>query len=263
MKFLLITIQTTFIVLLFATSAWAENYRVPDAVMDQVSGVLGVDMIATQRMPRDTSMQVLSQGGVPFVRFTVIDGDIGGAPTDNDPTHSRIFDRPYSERAEVRMDGTMRRNSTYEISFEARFVEGFQGEAETFFQIHTGQKPPLMFFFRDFGRTHLLANLMQGCQSTCGRNDQPTYVRHKTIFPRSGMFGQWHEFRLIIDTSNQGSMSIFFNGTVLVQDQPVTFPTQHRPYVRLGVYRAGDLSGNATSVVDYRALNIVRVGSAN
>ncbi|MEP3786725.1 tyrosine-type recombinase/integrase [Ascidiaceihabitans sp.] len=66
-------------------------------------------------------MQVLSQGGVPFVRFTVIDGDIGGAPTDNDPSHSRIFDRPYSERAEVRMDGTMQRNSVYEISFEVRF----------------------------------------------------------------------------------------------------------------------------------------------
>ena len=245
-----------------ANASFAENYLVRNAVLDQVSGVLGEDMIATQRMPRDTSMQVLSQGGLPFVRFTVMDGDIGGAPTDNDPTHSRIFDRPYSERAEVRMDGTMRRNSIYEITFEARFVEGFQGESETFFQIHTGQKPPLMFMFREFGRTHLLANLMQGCQSSCGHNDQPEYVRHKTIYPRSGMFGHWHQFRLVIDTSNQGSMSIYFNGAAFIQDQPVTFPSQHRPCVRLGVYRAGDLSGNATSVVDYRAIDITSQGSA-
>lgn len=257
-----IILKSMLLIVFLVTASFAENYRVPNAAMDQVSGVLGVDMIATQRMPRDTSMQVLSEGGVPFVRFTVIDGDIGGAPTDNDPSHSRIFDRPYSERAEVRMDGTMRRNSVYEISFEARFVEGFQAEADTFFQIHTGQKPPLMFFFRDFGRTHLLANLMQGCQSTCGHNDQPEYVRHKTIFPRAGMFGRWHQFRLVIDTSNQGSITIFFNGAALVQNQSVTFPTQHRPYVRLGVYRAGDLSGNATSVVDYRALDITRLGAA-
>ena len=255
-------LQSMLFATLLATASFAENYRVPNAVMNQVSGVLGEDMIATQRMPRDTSMQVLSQGSVPFVRFTVMDGDIGGAPTDNDPTHSRIFDRPYSERAEVRMDGTMRRNSVYEITFEARFVEGFQGEAETFVQIHTGQKPPLMFFFREFGRTHLLANLMQGCQSTCGRNDQPEYVRHKTIFPRSGMFGRWHRFRVVIDTSNQGRMSIYFNGTALVDDQPVTFPTQHRPYVRLGIYRPGDLSGNGTSVVDYRAMDISRLGAS-
>ncbi|MEP1637258.1 heparin lyase I family protein [Ascidiaceihabitans sp.] len=245
-----------------ASPSLAENYRVPNSVMAQVSSVLGEDMIATQRLPHDTSMQVLSQAGVPFVRFTVLDGDIGGAPTDNDPAHGRAFDRPYSERAEVRMDGTMRRNSIYEITFEARFGEGFQGEAETFFQIHTGQKPPLMFFFREFGRTHLLANLMQGCQSTCGHNDQPEYSPHKTTYPRSAMFGRWHQFRLVIDTSNQGSMSIFFNGMPLIQNQPVTFPTQHKPYVRLGIYRAGDLSGNATSVVDYRALAITRVGSA-
>ena len=254
-------LQSMLFTVLLATASIAENYRVPSAVLDQVSGVLSEDMIATQKMPRDTSMQALSQGGVPFVRFTVSDGDIGGAPTDNDPTHSRIFDRPYSERAEVRMDGTMRRNSIYEITFEARFVEGFQGESETFFQIHTGQKPPLMFLFREFGRTHLLANLMQGCQSTCGRNAQPEYVRHKSIYPRSGMFGRWHQFRLVIDTSNQGSMSIYFNGAAFIRDQPVTFPSQHRPYVRLGVYRAGDLSGNATSVVDYRALDITRLGS--
>jgi len=247
----------------FASPSLAENYRVPNSVMAQVSSVLGEDMIATQRLPRDTSMQILSQAGVPFVRFTVSDGDIGGAPTDNDPAHGRAFDRPYSERAEVRMEGTMRRNSIYEITFQARFIEGFQGEAETFFQIHTGQKPPLMFFFREFGRTHLLANLMQGCQRTCGHNARPDYVRHKNIYPQSRMFGRWHEYRLVINTSNQGRMSIYFNGTALIQDQPVTFPSQHRPYVRLGVYRAGDLAGNATSIVDFRGLGITRVGAAD
>jgi len=242
--------------------SFAENYRVPNSIMRLVSSVLGEDMTATQRLPRNTSMQVLSQDGVSFVRFTIRDGDIGDAPTDNDPSHGRAFGKPYSERAEIRMHGTMRRNSVYEITFQARFIIGFQGDAETFFQIHTGQKPPLMFFFRDFGRTHLQALLMQGCRRTCGHNDRPEAVRHKTIYPRSEMFGRWHEYRLVIDTRNKGRMSIYFDGNALIQDQPVTFPSQHRPYVRLGVYRAGDLKGNATSIVDYRRLSITRIGAS-
>lgn len=255
--------QVIIVISLWATSSFAENYRVPNSMMRQVSSVLGEGMIATQRLPRDTSMQVVTQDGEPFVRFTIQDGDIGGAPTDNDPSHGRIFNRPYSERAEIRMDGTMRRNSIYEVTFQARFIEGFQGEGETFFQIHTGQKPPLMFFFREFGRTHLLASLMQDCLQTCEHNDRTERVSHKTIFPRIRMFGRWHEYRLRIDTRNQGSMSIYFNGAPFIEDQPVTFPSQHRPYVRLGVYRAGSLSGNATSVVDYRGLSITRIGAAD
>ncbi|MFK7877650.1 MAG: hypothetical protein AB8B71_18045 [Paracoccaceae bacterium] len=68
----------TFVVTM-ASSSFAKNYRVPNAVMQQVSSVLRTDRDATQRLPRSTSIQ---------------GGDIGGTPTDNDPSHSRIFDRP-------------------------------------------------------------------------------------------------------------------------------------------------------------------------
>lgn len=240
----------------------AENYRVPTAVERQVSSVLGVDVEATQRLPRQSSMQVLQQGGVPFVRFSIADGDIGGAPTDNDPTHSRIFDRPYSERAEIRTEDVLQHNSVYEITFEVRFVDGFFSENETFFQIHTGRKPPLMFFFRQFGRSHLLANLMQGCELSCGNNDQPEYHRVKTIYPASRMIGRWHVFRIVMDTSNRGMISIYLNGAPFFMNEPVTFPSQHRPYLRFGVYRSGSTEGNRTSVVDYRNLFISSVGSS-
>ena len=143
--------------------------------------------------------------------------------------------------------------------FEARFVEGFFGDSETFFQIHTGQKPPLMFMFRQFGRTHLLANVMQGCERTCGHNDQPEYQSFKHIYPRSQMLGRWHEFRIVIDTSNRGSISIFRNGAPLVENQLVTFPSQHRPYLRFGVYRPGSEDGNETSIVDYRNVSVRRL----
>lgn len=248
--------------LLIGGPSSAENYRVPASVERQVSDILGEAIEATQRLARPTSMQAMQQGGIPFVRFNIADGDIGGAPTDNDPTHSRIFDRPYSERVEIRTEDALRRDSVYEVSFQVRFVEGFYGDNETFFQIHTGQKPPLMFFFRQFGRTHLLANFMQGCTRTCGHNDQPDYVRVKEFYPASGMFGRWHQFLFLIDTSNQGEMSIYVNGQSFATNQPVTFPSQHRPYLRFGVYRSGSEDGNRTSVVDYRNLSIQRVGQA-
>lgn len=44
-------IQSMLLVVLLATTSVAENYRVPNAMMDQVSGVLGEDMIATQSNP--------------------------------------------------------------------------------------------------------------------------------------------------------------------------------------------------------------------
>lgn len=246
-----------------ATSAGiAENYQVPKKTILKISQTLGQTVVASLRQPRKSSIQIVSEGGESFVRVTVKDGDIGGAPTDNDPTHSKSFDKPYSERSEVRMKGTMKRNSVYEITFDARFIEGFQGHAETFFQIHTGKKPPLMFFFREFGNTHLQAILMQGCSRSCGHNDHPKYDKHKKIYPRADMFGRWHEFRIVVDTSNRGEMSIFFNGATLVKNQPVTFPSRHNPYVRLGIYRAGNLSGNTTSVVEYRSLDINRIGAA-
>ncbi|MEM6495439.1 MAG: hypothetical protein AAF709_01790, partial [Pseudomonadota bacterium] len=187
------------------TASWAENYRVPASVVRQVSSVLGEPMLANERLPRRDSIQVLSQGGEPFIRFSLSHGDAGGAPTDTDPRHAAIFG--FRERAEVRTEAELQPNSVYRIAFQVRFVAGFEGDDSTVFQAHSSRKPPLLLYFRDFGRTHLQAALMQGCLSTCGHNDQPEYQRHKSIFPRSAMFGRWHQVQIDMDTSNRGSMT--------------------------------------------------------
>ena len=243
------------------TVLWAETYRVPASVVRQISSVLGEPMLANERLPSHDSIQVLSQGGEPFIRVALRHGDAGGAPTDTDTTHTAIFG--FRERAEIRTEAELQPNSIYRISFQVRFVDGFEGDDTTVWQVHSGRKPPLLMYFRDFGRTHLQAALMQGCLSTCGHNDQPEYQRHKTIYPRSTMFGQWHQVQIDMNTSNRGSMTILVNGRALARNAPTVFPSRHRTYLKLGIYRSADASRPETSVVDYRRLSIERLGSAN
>lgn len=82
------------LIIILGQAAWAENYRVSNSLLRTASDILGTPMIATQRVFRDDAIRVLQQGDTRFVRFTIQHGDIGGAPTDNDPEHSRLFNRP-------------------------------------------------------------------------------------------------------------------------------------------------------------------------
>ena len=64
-----------------------------------------------------------------FVRFTLSDKDKGGCVTDKVARHRA----PYWERAELKQDGTLRKNTSFSIDATLRFVEGFSGDRETFF----------------------------------------------------------------------------------------------------------------------------------
>ena len=248
--------------LLVATTTLAENYPVSDRTLALASSVLGTRLVATQPIFQADGIQVLEQGEEQFVRFTIEHGDIGGAPTDNDPEHSRLFNRPWSERVELRSRDTLRRNSLYEVQFRARMLEGFTNRAETIFQIHTGRKPPLMFFFRDFGNTAWTARILDGCEETCGWNDDPEMIAFRHRVARSQSMGNWHDYRIVLDTGSTPTISMWIDDTVLVANSPISLPSQHRPYIRLGVYRPGDLSINDTSVIDYSDLSITRLGRA-
>jgi len=68
--------------------------------------------------------------------FTLSDKDKGGCPTDKIARHSA----PYWERAELRQDGFLKKGEPYSIDTTLRFVEGFDGRRETFFQVHAYNK---------------------------------------------------------------------------------------------------------------------------
>ena len=57
------------------------------------------------------------------------------------------------ERAELKARNYFKKDSRYDISFSVRFVEGFKGKKEHWFQIHQqlkncdDQRPPVMLSF--------------------------------------------------------------------------------------------------------------------
>ena len=250
------------LVLMQGQVAWAENFRVSNGLLRAASDILGTPVTATQRMFRENAIRVLQQGGTRFVRFTIQHGDIGGAPTDNDPEHSRLFNRPWSERVELRTRDTMRRNSLYEIRFRARIVEGYTGPNGTFFQLHTGTKPALMFFFRSFSQTEWTAALMQGCSQSCTRNDDPEMESYQRRATHRESMRRWIEYRIVLDTGSTPEMSVWIDGRPLIQDEAFVIPLGQEVYSRIGSYRSGNLGGQPTSVIDYSMLEVTRLGSA-
>lgn len=260
-KKLLCTLSVS-MVLIFGQATLAENYRVSSGLLRTASDILGTPMIATQRMFREDAIRVLQQGNTRFVRFTIQHGDIGGAPTDNDPEHSRLFNRPWSERVELRTRDTMRRNSLYEIRFRARIVEGYTGPNGTFFQLHTGTKPALMFFFRSFSQTEWTAALMQGCSQSCTRNDDPELENYQRRATHGQSMRRWIDYRIVLDTGASPTMSVWIDGNPLIQEEAFVIPLGREVYSRIGSYRSGDLDGQPTSVIDYSMLEVTRLGPA-
>ena len=83
-------------------------------------------------LPHHDSIYWVSESNRRYMRFTLSDGDKGGCPTDRTARHHA----PYWERAELKQVGTLRNNKSYTIDATLRFVEGFSGLRENFFQIH-------------------------------------------------------------------------------------------------------------------------------
>ena len=80
------------------------------------------------------SVKWVTEGKNKLLRFELRNGDKGECSSDD----MERAGAPYWERAEVKQDTTLERNKNYSLDFDVRFVKGFQGERETFFQIHQG-----------------------------------------------------------------------------------------------------------------------------
>ena len=88
-------------------------------------------------MPKIDSMQWIEEGGNKFIRFQLRDKDYGGCKSDSLRRHRA----PYWERAELKQSFTLYWDSKYELEFNVRFVEGFSGDRENFWQMHAFNSP--------------------------------------------------------------------------------------------------------------------------
>ena len=198
------------------------------------------------------SIQWLEEGGRRFARFQLRDKDFGNCPTDQDPVHSTRFNKPYSERAEWWGSIFMDNNTTTKISFDGRFVKGFdQGRAsETFMQIKdcpTSKVPVMVKLggrlqdkngFR--GRTKIIFSLCVG---------HPNQVKRKIWLPRYPIGlkvdNQWHRVDAFFTRGLKHTFSLFGDGLVILPE--TKFPnvfTCKNSKLHIGVYRSGNLAGN-------------------
>ena len=101
------------------------------------------------QLPKNT-ISTIEENGNKFLRFQLKNMQKGGCSTDRQRRHSAA----YWERAELKQRMNFRKDSTYEIKFKVRFIEGFEGNRETFFQIHQYSDnckvgPPMMLKFHN------------------------------------------------------------------------------------------------------------------
>ncbi|MEP3198796.1 MAG: hypothetical protein ABJO57_13050 [Lentilitoribacter sp.] len=210
--------------------------------------------------PRNDSAQWIEEDGRRFVRFQLRDGDIGGCPTDNNKQHNAKYDKPYSERAE--WTGHLFKNTgkAYHISFDVRFVQGFDQDAmtATFFQIKDcpTSRVPVQAKLGGWqkssgGRGKFAFNL--GTQ-TSGEEYISKFVDNDPVD------NQWHKIEILYGTGRTHSLTVSIDGFPLLAE--TEFPNLFkcgRPKLHIGIYRAGDKAGNSHSIVDYDHIQIGEV----
>lgn len=207
-------------------------------------------------LPKMDSLQWIKEGKNKFIRFRLDDKYYGGCSTDQRARHSA----PYWERAEVKQTNSLNKNAKYELEFMVRFVEGFAGEREDFWQMHAYSgpgcyNPPFLIKFH-FGELMIAA---MGHRSGSG-GGHINYYSSKQPDPKTvkitDLIGKWNNMKIKFDTSENPEVSLYLNGDVIFSEIPYKISTCGIPHFKFGIYRPGSLSGTNRSVVDYDKIQL-------
>ncbi len=202
-------------------------------------------------LPQHDSIRWVSDNNRRYARFSLSNRDKGGCSTDKVARHNA----PYWERAELKQTEALNRNKLYAIDTTLRFVEGFSGERETFFQIHAYNKnckhayPPIMLKF-DNTQTGTAVLTLLALQSSKRHNSYRSDMRIEDVL------GDWMNLKLILDTSKKGSVTVSIDGETLFSEVPFWIEPCGRPHIKFGIYRPGNLSANGVSIVDFDSINV-------
>jgi hypothetical protein len=195
-------------------------------------------------MPSINSTKWLTEDGNRFIRFTLNDKDKGNCPTDR-VSRDGAF---YWERAELKSE-RLYFNKKYELTFEARFVEGFLGYNETFFQIHAHNtpcwaRPPAMLKIST--QRIELHVLKQNATKRGG------FAEHKTQLWIEDLIGDWKKFKFVFDTSKKPKISMYIDENIIFDDLSYWIQPCGIPHFKFGIYRPGnEPSPIPRSVVDF------------
>ena len=197
---------------------------------------------ADNKLPSRNSIEWISEEGNKFLRFRLKDKDKGWSKSDRKVRHLA----PYWERAELKQRNALNKNNLYEIDFLVRFVEGFNGNRENFFQIHQYNSgcsaPPVIMLKFSAGTIFGL-----------------------WTFKISENKGKWINFNILLDLNNQ-SYTIKIDDELFLENEGFRKPIVGCgvPHIKFGIYRPGNsVSPNNLSIVDFDKFQIKEINIKN
>lgn len=242
--------------LIFSALLWIGTTAATAQAQDFSDSDWSHDFYKNCAAPTDTALAWAENHGDRVLRATLQPGDPGQCQSDTGPRHGAR----YWERAELRQRGNLAVGTDHEIRFQARFIEGFNGRQETFFQVHgwspTCAAQPLVMLQFD-GRAFkpmVLQAPEQDAPSAPGRPARGTleHIRSDAVLPLSleALQSHSHRFRLLIDMADSAfSVSLYVNGQPVIQNATGYLPRCATPHVKFGIYRPGGQNPH-TSVVE-------------
>lgn len=195
------------------------------------------------------SVRWINEGDNKYIRFQLANEHIGLCGSDN-RERSRA---PYWERAELKQDQSLAKNSKYSLEFDVRFVEGFGGDRETFWQMHSyvtdcPASPPVMIKFRD------------GTLSLELLKEEGGHLKYDTDIEIKEIIGKWNTVKLVFDTSEEPEISVYFNQKLILNKGHYTIPECGKPHFKFGIYRPGTAEHpNERSMVDFDNINLTNL----
>ena len=208
-----------------------------------------ISFLSNCPLPHYNSIHWVSEGDSRYMRFSLSDGDKGGCSTDRMSRHRA----PYWERAELKQVGVLKKNSSYTIDTTLRFVEGFDGYRESFFQIHAYNKnckqayPPIML---KFDRTYTDDAVL----TLAALNKSKRHSSYRSSWRIDDVIGRWINMKISLKTAKEGSISVSMNGEHVFSDVPFWSESCGTPHIKFGVYRPGSESGNSKSIVEFDSI---------
>jgi hypothetical protein len=197
-------------------------------------------------LPSWNSVQWISEGHDRFIRIKLSHNDIGLCKSDRIRRHRAS----HWERAELKQQGSLDRNQAYELTFSTRFMEGFVGDRETFFQIHAykggscNASPPIMM--KITGKKILLAALRKHKGSE--RRGHDIHLAADSI---EKLYGKWIKFKLVFDTSKNSKVTIYQDGRMIFKNVGFWIQSCGSPHLKFGIYRPGSKLNLHRSVIDF------------
>ena len=197
-------------------------------------------------LPQPNSVQYVEVGGDQKLRFTLASGDKGRCSNDDRARHRA----PYWERAELSQHDLLQLGHRYRISAELQFTKGFEGERETFMQIHawardcTQAYPPVMMKFH---KGKLRIEPMRAVSKRAPGRHRNLLRQRVTI---QSLYGTPTRLTLDYDTSTAPArLSVFMGERQILNNAPVEIAACGKPHLKLGIYRPGGKGSGPSQVI--------------